>query len=139
MQITRLIAALFLGLVTVPTLAIAKDYTIKEVSDPSSKQPYFFEPSSLTIQLGDTVTFVNTQKDMHNVMFDVVPKALDEMIMGPDQEKEGSKWSYTFTVPGTYHYHCHPHEALGMNGTLIVGKSSAPGDTKNIDHDGNEK
>jgi plastocyanin len=135
MKIIKFIAVLFVVVLTMPSLAMAKDYTIKEISAPGSNKPYYFEPSSLTIQPGDTVTFVNTQDEMHNVMFDSVPKKADDMIMGPDQDKAGAKWSYTFTVPGTYHYHCHPHEALGMKGTLIVGHASAPGDNKNIDNE----
>jgi plastocyanin len=122
-------------LVMLATPALAKEYTIKEISDPAGKKPYYFEPSTLTIQPGDTVTFVDAQEDMHNVMFDVVPKKVDSMIMSPDLKKEGEKWSYTFTVLGSYHFHCHPHEALGMKGNLIVGQASKPGETKNVDHD----
>lgn len=114
--------------------AFAKDYTIKEVSDPAGDKPYYFSPDTLTIQPGDTVTFVNAQEDMHDVMFINVPKGVDEMIMSPMHEKEGDKFSYTFTVPGTYQFHCHSHEALGMKGTLIVGQASKPGETVAMDH-----
>lgn len=128
------------ALVMLATPALAKEYTIKEISDPAGDKPYYFEPDHLTIQPGDTVTFIDAQDDTHDIMFDVVPKAVTEaMIMGPMQEKEGSKWSYTFTVPGTYHFHCHPHEALGMQGDLIVGEASKPGETKTVDHDEMEK
>ena len=34
----------------------------------------------------------------------------------------GSKFSYTFTVPGTYHYFCVPHEKAGMVGVVVVKK-----------------
>lgn len=123
--------------ITLASPAMAKDYTIKEISNPdNAEHPFYFEPDSLTIQPGDTVIFFNAQDDMHDVMFDVVPKAVTEpMIMGPMFEKEGEKWSYTFTVPGTYHFHCHPHEAGGMQGTLIVGQASAPDETKTVSHD----
>ncbi len=114
--------------------ALAKEYTIKEVSDPAGDKPYYFDPAELTIQPGDTVAFVNAQDDMHDVMFINVPKGVDEMIMSPMHEKEGDKFSYTFTVPGTYQFHCHPHEALGMKGTLIVGEPSKPGETVAMDH-----
>ena len=101
------------------TPAIAEEYIVKEISDPTGPKPYYFEPSKLKIKSGDTVTFINAQEDMHNVMFDVTPKKAG-IIIGPEQNKEGSKWSYTFTIPGNYHFHCHPHEALGMQGSLIV-------------------
>lgn len=130
----KLLLATALTLLATP--AFAKEYTIKEISDPAGNKPYYFEPSKLTIQPGDTVTFIDAQEDTHNVMFDEVPKASkDAMIMGPDQTKEGDKWSYTFKTPGSYHFHCHPHEALGMKGTLIVGQASKPGETVNVDHD----
>lgn len=122
------------ALVLLASPAFAKEYTIKEVSDPAGEKPYYFEPSELTIQPGDTVTFLNAQEDMHDVMFVNVPKGVDEMIMSPMHEKEGDKFSHTFTVPGTYQYHCHPHEALGMKGTLIVGAPSKPGETVAMDH-----
>ncbi len=124
------------ALVMLATPALAKEYVIKEISDPAGEKPYYFEPDNLTIQPGDTVTFVNAQEDSHDVMFDVVPKAVTEMmIMGPVQEEKDSKWSYTFTVLGSYHFHCHSHKSLGMEGTLIVGQASSPGETKSVDHD----
>lgn len=129
-------------LLTVPMVALAllanpasaKEFTIKEVSDPAGDKPYYFAPDQLTIQPGDTVSFVNAQEDMHDVMFIEVPKGVDEMIMSPMHEEEGDTFSYTFTVPGTYKFHCHPHEELGMKGTLIVGQASKPGETVKMDH-----
>lgn len=133
----RLILTAALMLLATP--AMAKEYTIKEVSDPASSKPFYFSPDKLTIQPGDTVTFINAQEDMHNVMFSNVPKEVgDEMIMSPMFEKEGAKWSYTFNVPGTYQFHCHPHESLGMKGTLIVGAASKPGETMNVAHSSDE-
>lgn len=125
---------LIAALAMIASPAFAKEYTIKEVSDPAGNKPYYFSPDKLTIQPGDTVTFVNAQEDMHDVMFVEVPKGVDEMIMSPMHEKEGEKFSYTFNVPGTYNFHCHPHEALGMKGTLIVGQASKPGETVKMDH-----
>ena len=122
------------ALVLLSSPAFAKEYIIKEISAPAGAKPYYFSPDKLTIQPGDTVSFVDAQEDMHDVMFINVPKGVDEMIMSPMHKKEGDKFSYTFTVPGTYQFHCHPHEALGMKGTLIVGQSSRPGETKAMDH-----
>lgn len=113
---------------------LAKEYIIKEVSDPAGTKPYYFSPDKLTIQRGDTVRFVNAQDDTHDVMFISVPKKVDEMIMSPKHEKEGDNWAYTFTVSGTYKFHCHAHESLKMEGTLIVGAPSKPGMTKLMDH-----
>lgn len=125
-------SALALTLLAAP--AFAKDFTIKEVTGDGTGKPYYFSPDKLTIQPGDTVTFVNAQEDTHDVMFVNVPKGVDEMIMSPMMEKEGETFSYTFKVPGTYQFHCHPHEALGMKGAIIVGKPSKPGTTVAMDH-----
>lgn len=122
------------ALVLAASPVFAKEYTIKEVTDYKAKKQNFFSPDNLTIQPGDTVTFENAQDEMHDVMFVNVPKGVDEMIMSPQMEKKGDKFSYTFTIPGTYKFHCHPHEALDMKGTIIVGKASKPGETKAMDH-----
>lgn len=122
------------ALMLAATPAFAKEYTIKEVTDYDAKKQHFFSPDKLTIQPGDTVTFVNAQDEIHDVMFVNVPKQVDEMIMSPTQEKKGDKFSYTFTIPGTYKFHCHAHEQLGMEGTLIVGQASKAGETKAMDH-----
>lgn len=121
----NLMIATALTLIAVP--AFAADYTITEAN-------YKFSPKTLTIQPGDTVTFVNGEEKNHDVMFVSVPKGVDEMIMSPMMKTKGEKFSYTFTVPGTYEFHCHPHEEQGMKGSLIVGAPSKPGETVKMDH-----
>jgi len=120
------------ALMLAATPAFAKDYTIKEFTKDDGSP--VFSPDKLSIQPGDTVIFENAEDTQHEVMFINVPKGVDEMIMSPMHEKKGDKFSYTFTVPGTYQFHCHPHEAAGMKGTLIVGQASKPGETKAVDH-----
>lgn len=122
------------ALMLAATPAFAAEHIIKEVTDDNAKKQNFFSPDKLTIQPGDTVIFENAQDAPHEVMFISQPKAVDEMIMSPMHEKKGDKFSYTFTVPGTYKFHCHPHEALGMDGTIIVGEPSKAGETKMMDH-----
>ena len=122
------------ALVLIANPAFSAEYTIKEVTDYNAKKQNFFSPDKLKIQVGDTVTFENAQDESHEVMFISQPKKVDEMIMSPMHDKKGDKFSYTFTVPGTYKFHCHPHEALGMDGTIIVGKPSKAGATKNMNH-----
>ncbi|TKW61115.1 MAG: hypothetical protein DI628_00350 [Blastochloris viridis] len=121
----NLMIATALTLIAVP--AFAADYTITEAN-------YKFTPKNLTIQPGDTVTFVNGENKGHDVMFVSVPKGVDEMIMSPMMKTKGEKFSYTFTVPGTYEFHCHPHEDQGMKGTLIVGAPSKAGETVKMSH-----
>jgi plastocyanin len=114
--------------------ALAKDYTVKMITERFTKNPYRFEPDHLTIQPGDTVIFVNAQNDKHDVMFEAVPKGA-EFVMSPMLRKKGETWPYKFTKEGTYQYHCHPHEEWGMTGVIIVGKPSKPADMQKEEHD----
>lgn len=119
-----LIAGLFLFTAS----AHAEEYTVQMVSA-GDKGAYYFEPKQLTIKPGDTVTWVNAQDDTHEVMSESVPEGA-QPFESPALEKKGQKWSYTFTHPGTYEYHCHPHQAMKMQGVVIVDKPSEAKETQ---------
>ena len=95
----------------------------------SDKAPYY-APEKVTIKTGETVEWVNNGDTIHSVSTEAAnaqnakdvsmptgAKAFDSGFLAP-----GSKYDYTFTVPGTYHYFCLPHEGAGMVGTIIVKK-----------------
>lgn len=71
-----------------------------------------FNPTSITVAKGTTVTWTNNDSVAHTVTKD------DSA--GPDSGDvaPGSSYSYTFETPGTYHYHCKIHPE--MTGTIIV-------------------
>lgn len=121
----KILLSLAIALLMTST-AHAKEYTVKMVSDWDNGK-YYFEPKDITIKSGDTITWINIQDDMHNAVTDSVPKGA-ESFESPMLEEEGQKWSYTFTDSGTYSYHCHPHAAMGMRGTVIVDYPSKPED-----------
>lgn len=125
--------AAVIGISAFSQSAMAEEFTVKMVTNLDAEQVYYFEPAELTIQPGDTVTFVNAQEDFHNVVFDRVPKGA-ENVESPMLEEEGGEWSYTFEVAGTYSFHCHPHAGGGMMGTLIVGEASAPEEMQDGGH-----
>lgn len=117
---------------------LAKDYVIRMLTHSESGQ-YAFEPQNLTIKSGDTVTWINAQDDTHNVMAGSVPEGA-ESFSSPMLEKNGQEWSYTFTKPGTYSFHCHPHAALGMKGEIVVdhpseNNNATPGEHEHGMHD----
>jgi len=122
---------LVMGALMLSSNAMAETYIVKMVTD-YDKGAYYFEPKDLTIKSGDTVTWINVQDDMHNAVADAVPKGA-EKFESPMLEEEGQSWSYTFTQSGTYSYHCHPHAAMGMVGTIIVDRPSTPDE---MDSDG---
>lgn len=128
--ISTILAASLIPLLAAP--AQAANYTVKMVTS-GDKGSYYFDPKQLTIHSGDTVTWLNTEDDTHNVMAETVPAGA-ESFMSPMLEGKGKKWSYTFTKPGTYSYHCHPHAANGMQATIIVDHPSEKSDTKEVVH-----
>lgn len=101
-----------------------KEHVVRIVSDLENIRMYF-EPRDITIQPGDTVTWVNLEEVDHNVITypDGYPKGA-KRIESPDLSKKGERWSYTFSVAGTYEYHCMPHIVMDMVGTVVVGRRS---------------
>jgi FtsP/CotA-like multicopper oxidase with cupredoxin domain len=72
-----------------------------------------FEPRTLTIPAGTTVTFINKGADWHSVAaFDGSYKS--------GQIAPGGTYSVTFDKPGTYSYICQHHARQGMTGQIIV-------------------
>ncbi len=87
-----------------------------------------FVPARVRVKMGDTVEWRNASSLTHTVTDDrakarlrdswALPEgahAFDSGWIGP-----GSRWSYRFTVPGTYRYFCQPHEAAGMKAEVEV-------------------
>ena len=94
-----------------------------------------FAPDSLTVKVGDTVTWRNEDSQTHTVTAydDGVPDGTGYFASGeaPDEEAarddlqaglipEGDAYEFTFDEPGTYSYFCIPHEQQGMKGEIVV-------------------
>ena len=103
----------FLALFTFYLAVMAQDYTI-------TASGVAFSPNTLTINAGETVAWVN-QGGTHNVN-----GSLQSYPANPAGFSSGSAmpapwtFSHTFNTPGTYQYHCDPHIAVGMTGTITV-------------------
>lgn len=77
-----------------------------------------FAPADVTVNVGDTVTWTNTDPMIHTVTS--TTNAFDS-----DDMDEGDSYSVTFTAPGTYDYYCVPHPF--MTGTItVVAAAVAP-------------
>ena len=111
-----------------PLPAQAAEHIVRVKTDLDSLH-MAFEPKTLLIQPGDTVTWVNEAEMDHNMLTypDGFPKGA-EGFESPFMSQAGERWSHTFTVPGTYEYHCLPHLIMGMHGTVIVGEASKAGE-----------
>lgn len=81
-----------------------------------------FDPSSFTIDTGETVRWV-FQSSGHNVKPDTVPSGA-EWTGTPGEEfdtmDEGATYEHTFTVAGDYDYYCAPHRSAGMVASFTV-------------------
>jgi plastocyanin len=81
--------------------------TLKELS---------FEPQTVTIKAGETVTFKNEDRRTREIMSGAPPVMTDEFV-SPPLEK-GQSWSHTFDTPGEYPFH--DMRIPGRVGTIIV-------------------
>ncbi|MEO6184314.1 MAG: Ig-like domain-containing protein, partial [Verrucomicrobiota bacterium] len=85
-----------------------------------------FVPKDLTVNVGDTVTWVNRDGSAHDAVSGVnlVPSGVWR---SPLFGRNGS-YSFTFNVPvGTYPYYCTPHVfSFNMVGTITVVAPNAP-------------
>jgi plastocyanin len=72
-----------------------------------------FDPRSLTVPVGTTVTWVNTGADWHSVAaFD---GGFESVQLSP-----GDTFSHAFDTPGTYKFLCRHHGRQGMIGQIVV-------------------
>ena len=105
------------------TPALAADQTVKMGSDGGL---LVFEPATVTVAKGDTVTWENNKMAPHNVVFDPsnIPggkEVADKLTNKQLTFAPGESYSSTFDVePGEYTYYCAPHRGAGMVGKVIV-------------------
>jgi plastocyanin len=71
---------------------------------------FSFSPKSLTVKVGTKITWTNNDSITHTVTAD--QGAFDSTLVS------GNTFSFTFTNPGTYAYHCSIHPS--MTATIIV-------------------
>ena len=120
--VSRMLAALGVAAAT-PAFA---QKTVEVSMENSPKG--MFVPASVTISVGDTVSWTNPGVITHTVTFDPAQAADKGNVAlpagvapfgSPDMEEDGT-FSHAFTAKGTYKYVCKYHEAMGMVGTVIV-------------------
>ena len=96
-----------------------------------------FEPESISVSVGETVTWANDSADAHTVTAEEqsLPDGAEYFASGGAASEdaaaddiaaglmtEGEAFSVTFEEPGTYRYYCIPHRSEGMTGTVIVSR-----------------
>jgi plastocyanin len=93
------------------TLAAAATVTASIVEPSDDPDSWAYDPPTLTVNVGDKVTWKNNGEDVHTV-------TSDDGSFDSGDVKAGASWSYTFTTPGTYTYYCAPH--TWMVATVVV-------------------
>jgi len=110
-----------------------KTITVNMVGDAKG---YRFEPANVSVKQGDGIKFVTVSGGPHNVAFDpaTIPADVRPQLdanMGTDKMGELSSAlktnagesvtvSFANIKPGSYPFHCTPHLALNMKGTITV-------------------
>ena len=100
-------------------------------------QAVAFEPAELTVSVGDTVAFEHVGGEPHNVVareggipeeadywasggFASEDAAVEGWENGQGAVQSGQSYVRTFETAGEHPYYCVPHEAAGMEGTIVV-------------------
>ncbi len=102
------------------TNALAADFEVHMLNKGASGA-MVFEPSALKVAVGDTVTFVPTDKS-HNAetVSGLIPDGAT-----PFKGKMNEAVKVTFDVSGAYVVKCAPHVGMGMIGLVVVGDNPA--------------
>ena len=111
---------------------VGKTWDVKMLGDATG---YRFDPPMLTIKAGDGVRWTVVSGPPHNVTFwpDSIPPRAEATLRASMTQTIAPLTgpllvnpSLTYTVgfvgapPGTYHYYCTPHLAVGMKGVIVV-------------------
>lgn len=76
-----------------------------------------FNPATITINAGTTITWINKDNTIHTVTGGT-PGSPDGRFDSGNIGKGGT-FTYTFNTKGTFKYYCKPHSS-NMKGTVIV-------------------
>ena len=115
-MVRRTVTAILLGSV-VATALLALAPAVLAADTTVDIAGFAFSPQSVTVKVGDTVTWANSDAQGHTASAD--NGAWDTGTISGNSSK-----SVTMTTAGTFAYHCKIHE--NMTATLIVAAAAAP-------------
>ena len=111
----RVKALVTLRVIGTLTLCLAAPVARTWAAAPSSAQvilnDFMFQPLSLTVAPGTTITWTNKDDEPHTVKSDTA-------LFGSGALDTNDSFSFKFDRPGTYHFTCSIHPR--MVGTIIV-------------------
>jgi len=112
---------LFLGVLMVLGVVAVSGCTSQTQSAANTVtiQNMAFNPSTLNVQVGTTVTWINKDSVTHDVVSDTG-------LFTSGNLTNGMSYNYTFNQTGSFPYHCAIHPS--MTGTIVVS-TNAPTST----------
>ena len=81
-------------------------------------QNFAFNPASITVPKGTTVTWVNQDTTNHEIVNDAQGSIAQGALFTSNSLSKGASYSFKFENPGTYPYHCSIHPS--MKATVTV-------------------
>ena len=118
--VTSLIVAFAVCLAAIASLSRVDSIAARQADTLDvSVVDFAFEPGTVSVPVGATITWTNTGSRPHTVTAD--DGSFDSGRLDP-----GEQFSQTFDQPGTFTYHCGFHPE--MQGTVVVTESDQPDD-----------
>ena len=128
MNQTKLAAIAIATVLTISTPSFATDHQVQMLNKDSQGRAMQFEPAFLKIAVGDTVTFVPTDKGHNSESIpDLAPAGAE-----PWKGKMSEQITVTFDQEGFYGFKCLPHFGMGMVGLIQVGDSPTAPDMSKV-------
>lgn len=118
MRAPRVLRVAVAALLATVGLAVVSPATAQGAAQAVMMENYAYSPSTLTIRVGDTVTWTNHDQAPHDVVTTSAPVPIHGSLLS-----QGQSWSYTFTTAGTYSYYCSVHP--DMRAQIIVQPAPA--------------
>ena len=109
----------FATLTVMTSYAFSEDFEVNMLNQ-GADGVMVFEPSVLSISVGDTVTFKPTNPGHNSASIaGMIPASASSWDGSMSQEVK-----VTFSAEGTYVYQCTPHLMMAMVGVITVGDAS---------------
>jgi plastocyanin len=115
---TRRVLSLLLA---IPFLTVLAPTPAMAASQAVTMAQYAFAPASLTVHVGDSITWTNHDQAPHDVTTTAGPVAVHSPML-----TTGQSWTYTFTQPGAYAYLCSIHPDMKAAITVLAAPTTAP-------------
>jgi pseudoazurin len=101
--------------------ATAANFEVHMLNKGADGAGMVFEPALTEIAVGDTVTFIPTDKGHDaQTLKEILPEGGDTF-----KGAMGKEVVVTFTVPGVFGVKCTPHYSMGMVALIVVGDAPA--------------